>query len=79
MEISVQLLAGLQKHSPTGEPGFTLQIAEGATVAAVFDELGITHQGKDMKVVLVNGRQAQWQQKLHESDLLVVFPPIEGG
>lgn len=77
MEINVKLLVDLQKYSPTGDSGFVMQVDEGATIDTVFHELGIPSQ--DMKIVIVNGRQAKLQQKLHVHDSLVVFPILEGG
>lgn len=77
MDISVKLLVGLKKYSPTGEPQFDLEVAEDVSVGEVLQELGLPRL--PVKVVLVNGRQAQPQHKLKERDLLVVFPPLEGG
>lgn len=77
MDISVKLLVGLKKHSPTGEPQFDLRVAEDVSVEEVLQKLGIPR--RPVKVILVNGRQAQPKRKLKEHDLLVVFPPLEGG
>jgi sulfur carrier protein ThiS len=77
MDIRVKLLVGLKKYSPSGEPQFDLEVAKDASVEEVLQQLGIPRQ--PVKVVLVNGRQAQPQHKLKGHDLLVVFPPLEGG
>ncbi|MBU4564989.1 MAG: MoaD/ThiS family protein [Desulfarculus sp.] len=77
MDINLKLLVGLKKHSPTGEPEFTMQVPQGTTVEQVLGGLGIAQERA--KVVLVNGRQAQSGQPLQSGDLVVVFPPMEGG
>ena len=77
VKISVNLLVDLHKHSPTGEPRFALDVSHEATVGSVLTDLGLPQ--KELKVVLVNGRQASPGQRLNEHDLLVVFPSMEGG
>ena len=77
LKIAVKLLVGLHKYSPTGEPQFVLDVSKGDRVQSVLTRLGLPQQGR--KVVLVNGRQALADQELQANDLLVVFPPMEGG
>jgi len=77
LEITVKLLVGLHKYSPTGEPQFVLDVSKGDRVQSVLVRLGLPKQG--FKVVLVNGLQALPHQSLQANDLLVVFPPMEGG
>lgn len=77
LKITVKLLVGLHKYSPTGEPQFVLDVSKEDRVQSVLARLGLPQQG--FKVVLVNGRQALPHQSLQANDLLVVFPPMEGG
>jgi len=77
LKITVKLLVGLHKYSPTGEPQFILDVSKGEKVQSVLTRLGLPQQGR--KVVLVNGHQALADQELQANDLLVVFPPMEGG
>ena len=54
-----------------------IEVPEGATVKAVFDRLGVPEGEK--KVIFVNGRHRTVQHILNPGDVLVFFPPLEGG
>ncbi len=75
-KIRVRLFFHYQKHGPDGRGDFDLDLEPGATVEQVLDDLGLP---QETKVVLINGRQAESGQVMQTDDLLVVFPPIEGG
>ena len=75
-KIRVRLFFNYQEYGPDGQGDFDLELEPGATVEQVLDDLGLPHE---TKVVLINGRQAEPGQPMQANDLLVVFPPIEGG
>ncbi len=77
MNVRVQLYLDFTKYAPGGEAGFELVSSEGAAVARVLETLGIPPDTK--KITLVNGRKAEPETILMPDDLLVVFPPLEGG
>jgi aldehyde:ferredoxin oxidoreductase len=77
MHINLRLLFTLKEYSPTGESSFGLDVAQGATVQSVL--AGLKVPPDQFNVVLVNGRQARPDQALAPDDLLVTFPPLEGG
>jgi sulfur carrier protein ThiS len=76
LKIRVRLFFNYQKYGPEGQGDFELNLFLGATVEQVLDSLGLPNE---TKVVLINGRQAESDQVMQSGDLLVVFPPIEGG
>ncbi len=50
---------------------------EDATVDSVVQRLGIP--GDATRVVLVNGRDADPEQRLAAGDIVAIFPPLMGG
>ncbi len=76
LEIRVKLFFDLQRYGPGGRGDFELELAPGTPVEEVLRGLNLPAGDK---VVLINGRQAAPGQTLAAGDLLVVFPPVEGG
>ena len=74
--IRVRLFFHYQEHGPEGRGDFDLDLEPDTKVEQVLDDLGLP---EEIKVVLINGRQAEPGQTMQANDLLVVFPPIEGG
>jgi len=75
-KIRVRLFFQYQEHGPQGRGDFDWELAPGTRVEQVLSDLGLPDE---TKVVLINGRQAGPGQVLQANDLLVVFPPVEGG
>jgi molybdopterin synthase sulfur carrier subunit len=80
MKITLRLFASLRKRLPPGSPRghCELELAEGTTIDAVLEQMGITQ--KEAQMVLVNGLQNRnLTQQLQGGDILSVFPPLAGG
>jgi len=52
-------------------------LAEGTTVGEVVDLVKIDR--KEVGVTMINSRHATFNKKLHENDMLAIFPVIGGG
>ncbi len=76
MRIQVQSFATFRPYTAHLEDG-TLEVGEGTTIAGVFDLLHVP--AGVPKIILVNGRQKPPDYRLQSGDLLVFFPPLEGG
>lgn len=55
----------------------SIQLAEGADVAALVHQLGM--QPEDVGFLSVNGQQAMFDQVLQHGDRINIIPPIGGG
>ena len=84
MKIEVRLFAGLRDRFPRERRGrATLELAAGATIATLLDQLAIP--AKQAQMVLVNGVQVprspgvRERHELAEGDVVSVFPPVAGG
>jgi sulfur carrier protein ThiS len=77
MNITVKSYASMKKYLAGLPPDGALDIREGSPVGAVLKQLGVPPEVK--KVVLVNGRHCSQQCVLRAGDILVFFPPLEGG
>lgn len=80
MIIEVKVFSFLRQYAPVSDrcrDGDRWEIPEGAKVAHA---LGLLNIPEDQdKILLVNGRGANEKTALKEGDVLLVFPPIEGG
>jgi sulfur carrier protein ThiS len=77
--IQLALFAKFSSCLPvTGGGGRTreYEAPEGATVADVVEQLGLTGEPR---ITFVNGRHAPDDHVLSEGDRLALFPPIAGG
>ncbi len=54
-----------------------LTLPEKATPADVINELDIPKA--DVAILLVNGRDGDFNQELNEGDVVSIFPPVGGG
>ncbi|MEJ5376349.1 MAG: MoaD/ThiS family protein [bacterium] len=77
VRVQVRLYSTLSRYAPAEAGPFLLVLPWGATVASAIEALGIPED--TAKVVLVNGRHASLSYSLCEGDILVLFPPVEGG
>ena len=75
MKVQVKLMGMLKQHSPEGG---RLELADGATIATVLEELGV--DPSSVQAFSVNGSIERDQNRvLHDGDDLVVLPPVGGG
>lgn len=79
MKIEVKLFATLAAHLPVGGegPSAIIEVPQGSTVNQVTRGLGIPDEMP--RITLVNGRDADPAEALHDGDTLSVFPPLAGG
>ncbi|MFT5874818.1 MAG: molybdopterin synthase sulfur carrier subunit [Clostridium sp.] len=54
-----------------------LEVAEGKTPKDIIANLGI--EESEVAILLVNGRDGQFDKALLEGDLIALFPPVGGG
>jgi len=74
MNIEVKCYATL---APLGPKDAAFTAAEGETVGAVMERIGIAP--KDVKLIFVNGAKAELDRPLAEGDRLGLFPAVGGG
>lgn len=79
MKIEVRLFANLAGYLPRGTRGdaVTLDVADAATVADVVRGLAIPADLPGL--LLVNGRDAAPDRRLHPGDVVAIVPPLAGG
>jgi sulfur carrier protein ThiS len=79
MRVKVHLFSILREHlPPDGERGQAwVTLAQGATVADLIEQLGITRR---VRLVAVNGVQESYRQRvLQDGDYVKLFPTMVGG
>jgi len=79
VKIELALFAQFAHRYPvpgSGREPRTIEVDEGATVAAVAEFVGIA---AERRITFVNGRHADGDRVLHEGDRIAFFPPIAGG
>lgn len=74
MRVFVKCFATLGEHTP---PGGSLELAEGLTVGAVLDRIGLTPE--EIKLVFVNSKNSSVKTVLAEGDQVGLFPAVGGG
>ena len=77
MRVRAQGYVYMRKFTAHLENGGELEIPPGSTVDFVLTHLDVPRDTP--KIVLVNGRHAALSQVLQAGDLLVFYPPLEGG
>lgn len=80
MIIKTKIFTSLRHYVPDSVQklgGNRLAVSKGTTVAQVLETLNIPEE--EIKLLLVNGHNADSEQILNEGDVLYVFPPIAGG
>lgn len=79
MKIQVKLMATLRSKLSAEQKGLAhLDLEPGATVASVFDRLGIPH-GAVHAVMVNDTMELDRQRLLADGDSLVIIPPVAGG
>ena len=77
MEISVKCFATLAEADKCDYSKSTLQkLAEGARVRDLLKEMKIAE--KDVKLIFVNSKHADWETVLHPGDAVGLAPPTGG-
>ena len=74
MRVRVKLFATLQKK---GLQGGDVELSCGATVQSLLNRLNIGVA--DVGILVVNARDATFDQVLKEADVVTIIPPIGGG
>ena len=78
INVEVRLFAYLRRHLPPHADGRRAHLATSAPdVRAVAAELGIPPSV--IGVIMLNGRHADPDTRLHDGDVVSFFPPIAGG
>ena len=77
MLIHVKSFAHMRRYTAHLPQDGALEVSEGMTVAQVLDLLGVPSETS--KLIFVNGRPQSGGHVLGTGDLLVFFPPLEGG
>ena len=76
MKVKVKLMSLFAKYDKSDEDGCT-QIKDGGSVRDLAEELKLPM--KYVRIITVNGKQADLDDALAEGDLVYVFPPALGG
>ena len=74
MEIEVRLFASLRKYSNDKS---RIELADGANVSDFIERIGVPPS--EVAIILVNGRHAHEDQRLHNGEAVSLFPAIAGG
>lgn len=79
MRVEVRLFATLERFLPAESRGgaAVVDVPEGSTAADVACRLGIP-AGLE-RVLLINGHEAEPEQRLSAGDALDLYPPLAGG
>jgi len=79
MRIRVKLFATLARYFNNPMPGipFDIEVADGATLADLVNQLKLPHE--EVKVFFVNGRVRPMEWSLGPGDEVGIFPLIAGG
>ncbi len=75
MEIQVALYGEFRKYH--SEKNFELELPEDATVRVLLSALGIPED--PYAWANVNGARVDWEHRLEDGDLVMIFPPSGGG
>ena len=78
MSVKVKLFASLREHRENKEciKECSYDLNEGNTVADAAEKLQV--QKDDIKIVLINGRDAEIDSEIKEGDVIALFPPTGG-
>ena len=79
MQVEVRLFATLAPFLPPGSRDGVgmIDLEPGATVLRLVERLAIPAEMS--RIVLVNGRDVQDDERLEPGDVVDVFPPLAGG
>ena len=74
MEIEIRLFAGLRKYANDKS---RIELEDGANVSDFIERIGVPPS--EVAIILVNGRHAHRDQRLHDGEAVALFPAIAGG
>ena len=74
MEIEVRLFASLRKYANDKS---RIRLEDGAYVSDFIERIGVPPS--EVAIILVNGRHARQDQRLHDGEAVSLFPAIAGG
>lgn len=79
MSVHIKLSTTLRQNVPGYDPvaGIALPLEAPATASEVALRLGLPLQ--DIKLVMINGRQASLDATVSSNDQIAFFPPVGGG
>lgn len=79
MQVRVKLFATLARYFSNAAPGtpFDIEVADGATVADLVNQLKLPHE--EVKVFFVKGRARPIDWPLEPGDEVGIFPLVAGG
>lgn len=77
MKITVELIANLAEHSPTGKGRFEYELDDDANVRALIDALGIPDERAG--AIMVNGEPTELSARLQDGTNVTLIPPLAGG
>ncbi len=77
MKVTVELQAYLEQYSPDGQNVFELSLPDGATVQTLVHQLNVPEEMAS--VIVLNDRNADFDDALHEGDRVILIPPLAGG
>jgi sulfur carrier protein ThiS len=77
--VTVHLHTTLQRPTPNGPlRRLDVRLAPGSTLADLLDRLALPRRD-DSVLLVINGRQADAEQVLHDSDEVHLIPALSGG
>jgi molybdopterin converting factor small subunit len=79
VHVQVRVFATLRRHVPELPVGgaLELEVSTGTTLAALRDRLGLPPE--EVRVVMRNHLQAEWNEAVQEGDRIAFVPAIAGG
>ena len=77
MRVTVELQAYLEKYSPNGQAVFEYTLPDGATVQTLARELNVPEEMAS--IIVLNDRNADFDDPLHDGDRVTLIPPLAGG
>ena len=77
MRVTVELQAYLEQYSPSGQAVFEYTLPDGAAVQTLINELKLPDEMAG--VIVLNDRNADFDDPLHDGDRVTLIPPLAGG
>ena len=74
MEIEIRLFASLRKYANDKS---RIEMEDDANVSDFIERIGVPPS--EVAIILVNGRHAHQDQRLHDGEAVALFPAIAGG
>ena len=77
MRVTVELQAYLEQYSPDGQAVFDCVLPDGATVQTLVRQLSVPEEMAG--VIVLNDRNADFDNPLQDGDRVILIPPLAGG